>query len=64
MVEGQLYHKVNTLHQPTSILYIRPFIQGSFQSSKSFILLPDNEAHDKLTYTCNISAKPISYIRS
>ena len=25
---------------------------------------PDNEAHDQLTYMCNVSAKPMSYVKN
>ena len=65
MVEGQLHYTVDVIHQP----YINP-IHQSIQSRLFLKLkithsvIPDNETHDQIIYTCNVSEKSINYMKT
>ena len=65
MVECQLYHICNVIHQS----YISPIHQSinSRLYSKFKVTCTvklDNKTRDQLAYTCNISAKPLNYMRN
>ena len=65
IVEDHLYHIVNAIHHPC-ITPIHQSIQSRMLSKFKITctVKPDNETHDQLTDTCNVSAKRINYMRN
>ena len=61
IVEGKMYHLVNVIHQPY-INLIHQFIHSRLFSMLKIVwtVKADNETHNQLKYTCNVTAKPIT----